>query len=515
VNAAAPSAYVPTGQSVHADLLGLVADFVFELDAEGRFTQLDAYGAKVLGHAPGVLLGRRLRDLVRSGEAGGDEETAANLLQALASQRDVEAWFECADGTISCLQLNAMPAQGSGLRGVARDITAQRAVEDDLSQSAQKLAMHVAQTPFGVIGFDREFRVTEWNPGAERIFGYTADEARGRRPAEIILDSDSALPVDEVWAALLAGARDQKSINENVTKSGETIVCEWHNTPLVDGSGQVIGVTSLCQDVTARIEQERALLAARHRADRANALKSEFLARLSHELRTPLHGILSFAQLGLRRAGSVPVARLAGYFEQIVDSGHRLEAMLVDLLDIGKLEVGRMTLRFEKHDFRAIVEACIAEQRGAIGARRIRLRTHWPEAGLPAVNCDRIRLGQVVVNLLGNALRHTPECGRIDITVTAVEVSGANMTRRSGLRFEIADTGRGIAEDELEHIFGTFARGRDVADVPGGSGLGLAIARELVTLHGGHIDACNNANGGATFGFSIPFEPPLAEPAGD
>jgi PAS domain S-box-containing protein len=375
--------------------------------------------------------------------------------------------------------------------------------------------MHVAQTPLGVIGFDCEFRVTEWNPGAERIFGYTAEEARGRHPSEIILESDSALPVDEVWAALLAGARDQKSINENITKSGETIVCEWHNTPLVDASGQVIGVTSLCQDVTARIEQERALLAARHRADRANALKSEFLARLSHELRTPLHGILSFAQLGLRRAGSVPVARLSSYFEQIVDSGRRLEAMLVDLLDIGKLEVGRMTLHFEACDFRAIVDACIAEQRGAISARRVRLRTCWPEPALPAVNCDRVRLGQVVVNLLGNALRHTPECGRIDISVTAADVRDGEATIRPGLRFEIADNGCGIAEDEFEYIFGTFARGRDVADVPGGSGLGLAIARELVTLHGGHIDACNNASGGATFGFSIPFEPPPAEPACD
>ena len=514
MNAAAHYAEPSAARAVHEELLALVADFVFEVDTAGRFMRIDANGTAVLGHAPEDLLGCRLLDLVQPVRRSEDDRSGMDLLQALATQRDVEAWFECADGTLSCLQLNAMPVRGAGLRGVARDITAQRAVEDDLRQSAQKLAMHVAQTPLAVIGFDCDFRVTEWNPGAERIFGYTADEARGRHPSEIILDGDSALPVDEVWAALLAGARDQKSINENVTKSGKTIMCEWHNTPLVDAGGQVIGVTSLCQDVTARIEQERALLAARQRADRANALKSEFLARLSHELRTPLHGILSFAQLGLRRAGSVPVARLAGYFEQIVDSGRRLEAMLVDLLDIGKLEVGRMTLRFEQHDFRAIVEACIAEQRGAISARRVRLSTHWPEPALPVVNCDRVRLGQVVVNLLGNALRHTPECGRIDITVTAIDVCGADATLRPGLRCEIADTGCGIAEDEFEHIFGTFARGRDVADVPGGSGLGLAIARELVTLHGGSIDARNNASGGATFGFSIPFEPPPAEPGG-
>ncbi|MEQ8230327.1 MAG: PAS domain-containing sensor histidine kinase [Gammaproteobacteria bacterium] len=497
-------------------LLELVADFVFETDAAGVISRIDACGAEhVLGHEPGALLGRSLPGLARAAEHRASGAASRDAPREPALRRVIETWCERADGSRCCLEIAALGTRDGGLRGIARDVTARRLQEEELRQSAQKLAMHVAQTPFAVIGFDRDFRITEWNPGAERIFGYTAEEARGRHPTEIILDCDSSLPVDEVWTALLAGARDQKSTNENRTKSGATIVCEWHNTPLVDASGEVIGVTSLCQDVTARVEQERALVAARSRAERANAMKTEFLARLSHELRTPLHGILSFAQLGRRRVGIASMARITGYFEQILASGRRLEVLLADLLDVAKLEVGRLTLCFAPHDFRAIVEACLAEQRPALDAQRLRVRSAWPGQPLPLVTCDRVRLGQVVINLLGNALRYTPEGGRIDIRVTPCELDAVADASRPGLRFELSDSGCGLAEDELEHIFGSFARGRDSVDVPGGSGLGLAIARELISLHGGTIDARNNAQGGATFGFVIPFDPPRESDAPD
>ncbi|MEQ8662060.1 MAG: HAMP domain-containing sensor histidine kinase, partial [Gammaproteobacteria bacterium] len=231
------------------------------------------------------------------------------------------------------------------------------------------------------------------------------------------------------------------------------------------------------------------------------------------ELRTPLHGILGFAQLGQRGVGTGSPARLAGYFDQIVDSGQRLEALLVDLLDIARLEVGRTSLRFETCDFVAIVAACVAEQAPAVEARRLRLTTSWPSPPLPLLSADRVRLGQVIINLLGNAVRYTPAGGSLAISVMPATLVDDRGQPRPGLRCEIADSGCGIAEDEFEHIFGAFTRGRGARDVSGGSGLGLAIARELVTLHGGHIDARNNPRGGATFGFTIPFAPPSAPAA--
>jgi len=143
--------------------------------------------------------------------------------------------------------------------GTVQDITDRKLAEAALRESQQKLSLHVQQTPLGVVGFDTNFRITEWNPAAEKIFGYTRQEAMGQTPEELIVDPAITKDTDKIWNALLTLSGGTRSTNENITKDGRTIICEWYNTPLVDEAGNVIGVSSVFEDVTERITAQREL----------------------------------------------------------------------------------------------------------------------------------------------------------------------------------------------------------------------------------------------------------------
>ncbi|WP_455365887.1 PAS domain S-box protein, partial [Kaarinaea lacus] len=137
--------------------------------------------------------------------------------------------------------------------GTVQDITERKLAEAALRESQQKLSLHLQQTPLGVVSFDTNFRITEWNPAAEKIFGYSREEAIGRSPVGFIVDPAITRDIDKIWEALLSITGGTRSTNENITKAGKTIICEWYNTPLIDETGEIIGVTSLAEDVTERI----------------------------------------------------------------------------------------------------------------------------------------------------------------------------------------------------------------------------------------------------------------------
>ncbi|KPJ90773.1 MAG: hypothetical protein AMJ55_13035 [Gammaproteobacteria bacterium SG8_15] len=143
--------------------------------------------------------------------------------------------------------------------GTVQDITERKIAEASLRESQQKLSLHLQQTPLGVVSFDTNFRIIEWNPAAEKIFGFSREEAIGQTPEGFIVDPRITRDINKIWNALLSMTGGMRSTNENITKAGKTIICEWYNTPLIDDTGNVIGVTSLAEDVTERITAQREL----------------------------------------------------------------------------------------------------------------------------------------------------------------------------------------------------------------------------------------------------------------
>jgi signal transduction histidine kinase len=234
-------------------------------------------------------------------------------------------------------------------------------------------------------------------------------------------------------------------------------------------------------------------------AQAANIAKSQFLANISHELRTPMHGILSFARFGIDKGPTAGPEKVASYFEKIHQSAAQLLAMLNELLDLAKLQAGRMTYSFSDVNIADIVRQAADEFVSLVSERDLTLVC--PSIEDVSGEADAQRTLQVVRNLLSNAVKFSPQGGMIYLSCAADD---------NAVHVSVRDQGPGIPEGELETIFEKFAQSSATTTGAGGTGLGLAICRQIVKDHGGRIWARNAPEGGALFQFWIP----RARPAG-
>jgi signal transduction histidine kinase len=230
-------------------------------------------------------------------------------------------------------------------------------------------------------------------------------------------------------------------------------------------------------------------------AEKANLAKSVFLANMSHELRTPMHGILSFARFGQQKSGTATAEKLKSYFDEIFDSGSRLMTLLNDLLDLSKLEAGKIDYSMKKADFSVILAEVAAEMKAFAEEKSLSL-VIAPSGRQEALAVfDKDKMMQVLRNLLSNAIKFSD-------TGTSVRIE---LDRADGLlRCRIANRGIGVPDSELNSIFDKFVQSSKTRSGAGGTGLGLAICREIVLQHGGRIWAENRQDGETVFAFEIP-----------
>ncbi len=255
--------------------------------------------------------------------------------------------------------------------------------------------------------------------------------------------------------------------------------------------------TELAQTVMALESANLALEQFIEVAEQANLAKSQFLANMSHELRTPLHGILSFATFGIKKIETAPRKDLLRYFTHVDQSGKVLLGLVNDLLDLAKLESGKVQCQFGEANVTTIVHAVSDEFATQVANRGIAMRIHAVVEGADCVG-DADRLAQVVRNLLSNAVKFSGEGTAIDVTVTP---------REESIRVGIADCGVGIPEDELDSIFDEFVQSSKTRTGAGGTGLGLAICRRIIGQHSGRIWAENRPEGGALITFEVARKP--------
>jgi signal transduction histidine kinase len=250
------------------------------------------------------------------------------------------------------------------------------------------------------------------------------------------------------------------------------------------------------------------LLVAKNAAESANTAKSEFLANISHELRTPMHGILSFAKFGLSKSNATP-EKIHEYFTHINQSAERLLKLLNDLLDLSKLEAGKMDLQIAQHDMAQIVSSIIDQLDALARQKDLRLQLIVDSAET-SIEMDADRISQIIQNLLGNALRFGTAGTEVTISIADAELPAghrrAHNQRLPALAVTVTDRGPGIPEDELGAIFDKFIQSSKTKT--GAGGTGLAICREITTLHMGDIIARNRADGGAEFIVLLPRQQP-------
>jgi len=392
---------------------------------------------------------------------------------------------------ISARRFDAMYGSPPVVIVMFQDLTASEQARAVLRSFEQRMAMFFQRNPLAAIVWNPAFQVVEWNDSAARIFGWSAAEARGRHGSFILPANERHYIIDDIWQGLLHGTAGERSTNENVTREGRTIVCEWYNTPMLDEGGQVIGVASLVEDVTSQrhAEAERARLYCE--AQEAIRVRDTFLASASHELRTPLTPLLLRLQV-LRRTLSDSAA--CRQVDRALASAHRLESLVNDLLDMPHIAAGTLLLACAPVDIRGLVASALAPFRD-VSARHAIVYEPGPAPVIATV--DGRRLEQVVASLVENAIKYSPDGGEVRVSVAAcVDMA----------RIEVVDHGIGIPADQQPQLFQRHFRGRNAPhESYAGLGLGLYISRAIVERHGGRIFVESEPERGSTFVVELPL----------
>jgi signal transduction histidine kinase len=255
-------------------------------------------------------------------------------------------------------------------------------------------------------------------------------------------------------------------------------------------------------------------LVAKLQADYANEQKSLFLANMSHELRTPMHAILSYSELGMDKIETAERSKLSSYFERVNTSGQRLLNLVNNLLDLSKLEAGKMQINPSLQDIRSLISEVLMEFGQLISAKNLEVKL-LPTEFDPATEFDPILMGQVLRNLLSNAVKFTPQGGSISLLLSQSNiVSGRRVNdtdNEPAIALQIRDSGIGIPQHELTTIFDKFVQSSLTKNGSGGTGLGLAICKEITDAHRGSLIARNNPEGGATFVLTLPLRQHAAD----
>jgi PAS domain S-box-containing protein len=374
------------------------------------------------------------------------------------------------------------------------------------SESKNKLlATIVEQSSEAIWTRDLGGVITSWNSGAAAMFGYAPQDTVGRA-----LAVGESTPEEERQRLRRLMASEKFSYDARATtSSGSSIEIQVAVAPLLDDGNRCIGSISVARDVTQHKRSEEALRLAREAAEAANHAKSSFLARMSHEIRTPMNGVLGMTEL-LLETGLTGTQRK--YAETVQRSGKNLLGIINDLLDFSKIEAGKLELENVDMDLRRTIEDIVELLAERAHAKGLELACRVPPDLATYVKGDPLRLGQVLTNLVGNAVKFT-EQGSVVIRVAAV----GETAERVSMRFDVTDTGVGISQDAQSRIFDEFAQGDgSTTRKHGGSGLGLAISKQLVEMMGGTIHVESALGAGSTFWFTANFEkqamPPRAEP---
>jgi PAS domain S-box-containing protein len=501
-------------------------DCIITIDHEGRILEFNPAAERTFGYARADVLGKSLADLIIPARAREDHRRGLAQHAATGESTYLGKRFERtavrADGsefpvevTVTCISTAGPPIY----TGYLRDITERKSAEDairtaqahlerrveertsELGAAKSFLEHLVAASPGVVFRFDlSDFRPTYVSPNLERLYGYTVEEflASPTFWTGLIHPDDFDRLLSKLRRVL--GRRADYVAHETRIrhKDGTYRWVYAYAVPERNDAGEPIAALGYALDITEQKRVERSLEEARREAEHANRTKSEFISRMSHELRTPLNSILGFAQLLEMEIHGAEASELISH---ILKGGRHLLELINEVLDISRIETGRLELSTEPIAVGEVIEESLDLIAPLAAQRNVQLNRELVTGYEGYVRADRQRLKQVLLNLLSNAVKYNREGGTVAVTCTE--------TPQGRRRINVIDTGSGIPPHKVELLFRPFERlGQTAVE---GTGIGLAVSRGLAQLMGGEMGVETHEGQGSTFWVELdPAESPLA-----
>ncbi len=471
-------------------------DAVFVKDLNGHYVIVNPTASRIAGQSIEQLLGKTDREVF-------DPETARSVMawDRIVIETGSPVTYE-QTGLTNEVNRTFLSTKGPyrdaegrivGVLGISRDITDRKKAEEEFRSSQRKLRIHFESTPLAVVEWDPGFHVTDWNPSAERIFGYSKEEAIGQH-GSFIVPLQYRDHVDEVWQSLLSQRGGTRSTNDNLTKGGRTISCEWYNTPLIDDSGKVLGVASLVQDMTERVALEERL---------RQSQKMEAVGRLAggvaHDFNNLLTVIMGYSQI--LAEGVPPGSRLVESTAAIKTAAEKAAGITRQLLAFSRkqlLSPRVINLNDILLNLDSLLKRLIGED--------IEVLT-LPAADLGTVKADPSQLEQVIMNLALNARDAMPGGGKLTLETTNTYLDQTYAQHHQPVvpgryvMLAVSDTGEGMNAETQGRIFEPFYTTKEVGK---GTGLGLSMVYGIVKQSGGYIWVYSEPGRGTTFKVYLP-----------
>ncbi|RVU01890.1 PAS domain S-box protein [Mucilaginibacter limnophilus] len=469
-------------------------------DAEGRVVWMNEVMEDIIGYTLAEMEGKTFGTMLLGEDT--DMSVFEKALKAVAENRpyDVEIKIYKKDGTPKWVWITNSPLfneVGTVERqvGVMVDITERKKVEQQLKM----LSLVASSTTGGVIINDSEGNVEWINSGFEKITGYSIDDIKGKHLGDVVKGELTDFSIIERTREL---SKNKQSFEVDLLiyrKDGQPLWISVINSVILDDTGKVDKYIEVIIDITAKKKVELELIAAKEEAIQLNRAKDMFISVLSHEMRTPLNAVIGMSHLLIEEN---PLESQKENLNILKFSAENLLTLINDVLDFTKIETGNIELEKANVDTREMIQSVIASLKYKVQEKNIYLKANLDPSLPQVILADRTRLCQILLNLVSNAVKFTNE-GGVTIDIKVIEQSA----KKVRIRFAVADTGIGIANDKINTIFEAFKQAEaDTTRKYGGTGLGLPISKRLIELHDSRINVDSVVGQGSTFWFTISFE---------
>jgi PAS domain S-box-containing protein len=490
-------------------LMESAPDAMVIVNQSGTIVKVNDQAVKTFGYPEDAMVGQSVNMLVPARGRGAHDELVAGYF-AEPERREMQGSRELlavrADGAEFPIEVGLSPletADGLLVSSVVRDITERRLAEDRLAAAEERQRMILESTGEGIFGVDDGGRLMFINEAGAKLLGYDKAELHGQAIHDLIHHTRADgrhYPVEEcpMHAAFADGTASKIDDEVLWRKDGTSFAVEYTSAPLRK-NGALVGAVIVFHDITERKIAEAELLQARDAAQEASRAKSAFLANMSHELRTPMNAIIGYSEMLIEESEDLEPDEFVPDLKKIHGAGSHLLSLINDILDVSKIEAGKMDLNLEAFAIRDMISD-IAGTVDTLVRKRNNVFAIEADDDIGEMTSDLTRVRQTLFNLVSNAAKFT-EDGRI--TLAASRTQG--QSGREWLVFDVSDTGIGIPPEKIEMLFEEFTQADDTTTREyGGTGLGLAITRRFCELLGGTIACRSEVGKGSTFTIRLP-----------